>query len=69
MLKYPHSSTIGSTGIRPFRIDILQDSLDDLKFRLARTRWPEVPADAGWDYGVSLDYVKELAEYCLIMSW
>ncbi|WP_068613695.1 epoxide hydrolase family protein [Paenibacillus tuaregi] len=63
MIKYPHSSTIGSTGIRPFRIDIPKDSLDDLKFRLARTRWPEVQTDAGWDYGVSLDYVKELAEY------
>ena len=33
----------GRTGaeIRPFRIDIPQDDLDDLRDRLARTRWPE----------------------------
>jgi pimeloyl-ACP methyl ester carboxylesterase len=49
--------------IRPFRIAIPQADLDDLKFRLSRTRWPEALPEAGWKYGVSLEYVKELASY------
>jgi microsomal epoxide hydrolase len=51
------------TGIRPFRIDIPQADLDDLRARLARTRWPDQLPGAGWDYGIPLEYVKELAEY------
>lgn len=49
--------------IRPFRIAIPQVELDDLKDRLARTRWPDELPDVGWDYGVSVNYVKELTEY------
>ena len=37
--------------------------LDDLKLRLARTRWPDEIDDAGWDYGVPLNYQRELTEY------
>jgi epoxide hydrolase len=51
------------TGIQPFRIDIPQADLDDLQARLARTRWPDQLPGVGWDYGIPLDYVKELAEY------
>lgn len=48
--------------IRPFRIDVSQRELDDLKERLNRTRYPELP-DTGWDRGVPLSYLKELKEY------
>jgi epoxide hydrolase len=51
------------TGIRPYRIDIPQADLDDLRARLARTRWPDQLPGVGWDYGIALEYVKELAEY------
>ncbi len=50
-------------GIRPFRVEIPQADLDDLRDRLARTRWPDELPGAGWDYGIPLEYVKELAEY------
>ncbi|MGD0065587.1 MAG: epoxide hydrolase family protein [Streptosporangiaceae bacterium] len=50
-------------AIQPFRIDIAQADLDDLRDRLARTRWPDQLAGVGWDYGIPLDYVRELAEY------
>lgn len=49
--------------IRPFRIDIPEADLDDLRDRLARTRWPDELPGVDWDYGVPLGYLKELAEY------
>jgi len=49
--------------IRPFRIEIPQADLDDLRDRLARTRWPdELPGD-GWARGVPVGYLRELAAY------
>lgn len=51
------------TSIRPFRITIPQNSLDDLQDRLARIRWPDQLPGVGEDYGVSLDYLMELVEY------
>ncbi|HZD59898.1 MAG TPA: epoxide hydrolase [Anaerolineae bacterium] len=51
------------TEIRPFRIEIPQADLDDLRDRLARTRWPDELPGVGWDYGLPLAYVKKLAEY------
>ena len=51
------------TEIRPFRMDVSEADLEDLRDRLARTRWPEELPGVGWSYGVALGYVKELAEY------
>ncbi|MGH3242544.1 MAG: epoxide hydrolase family protein, partial [Spirillospora sp.] len=60
----------GGHPIRPFRIDVPQADLDDLRDRLARTRWPaEAPGgDAGsgpgdWSRGVPVGYLRGLAEY------
>jgi epoxide hydrolase len=50
-------------AIQPFRIDIPQADLDDLKARLARARWPDQLPGVGWDYGIPLGYVMELAGY------
>ena len=50
-------------SIQPFKIAILQTTLDDLRERLARTRWPDEIEDAGWDYGTNLEYMRELADY------
>jgi epoxide hydrolase len=49
--------------VRPFRIEVPEADLDDLRERLARTRWPDELPDVGWTYGVPLGYVKEMAEY------
>ncbi|MFC6084686.1 epoxide hydrolase family protein [Sphaerisporangium aureirubrum] len=49
--------------MRPFHIEIPQADIDDLKARLAATRWPgEIPG-LGWQRGVPVEYLKELAEY------
>jgi epoxide hydrolase len=52
-----------TTEIRPFRIDVPQAELDELRRRLEVTRWPDELPGVGWDYGVPLSYLKELAEY------
>jgi pimeloyl-ACP methyl ester carboxylesterase len=49
--------------IQPFTIAIPQADLDDLRERLARTRWPSQLPGVGWSRGVPLDYLKDLAEY------
>jgi pimeloyl-ACP methyl ester carboxylesterase len=49
--------------LTPFVVDVAQASLDDLRERLARTRWPDEVDGAGWDYGASLPYMRELVEY------
>ena len=49
--------------IRPFTINIPQTTLDDLRQRLSRTRWPEEAEGAGWTYGISLAYMKELVDH------
>ena len=52
-----------SDAIRPFRIQIPQADVDYLSDRLASARWPgEVPG-TGWERGVPLGYLKELAGY------
>jgi len=49
--------------ILPFRIEVPQSDLDDLRERLARTRWSTQIRDTGWTRGVPVDYLRELAEY------
>jgi pimeloyl-ACP methyl ester carboxylesterase len=49
--------------IRPFTIEIPEADLDDLRTRLARSRWPNELPGKGWSRGVPVDYLKELAEY------
>jgi pimeloyl-ACP methyl ester carboxylesterase len=56
-------TTTSDTVIRPFQIDIPQAALDDLRDRLARTRWPDQLPGAGWEAGVPLGYLKDLAGY------
>src|SRR5574342_932735 len=47
----------------PFRIDIPQADIDDLHRRLDATRWPDELPGVGWERGVPLTYLRELAAY------
>ncbi|MGE0385572.1 MAG: epoxide hydrolase family protein [Gammaproteobacteria bacterium] len=47
----------------PFTIRIPQAALDDLRGRLARTRWAPDYANDGWEYGVADGYLRELVDY------
>jgi pimeloyl-ACP methyl ester carboxylesterase len=51
------------TDIRPFRIDIPESALADLKSRLALTRFPERETPADWTQGVPLAYMQEIRNY------
>lgn len=48
---------------RPFTINVAQAALDDLKARIANTRWPEKETVEDWDQGLPLAYAQQLAEY------
>ncbi len=48
---------------KPFKIEIPDAVLADLRERLARTRLPDEVHDSGWEYGTNLAYLKELIEY------
>ena len=53
----------GRDAVVPFKIQVPDAVLADLKDRLARTRFPgEIPG-AGWDYGTDLAYLKGLVGY------
>lgn len=50
-------------AVEPFKIEVSDSDLDDLRARLERTRWPDELPGTGWDYGSNLDYIKELVDY------
>jgi pimeloyl-ACP methyl ester carboxylesterase len=48
---------------RPFKINIEQSAIDDLKERIVNTRWADTPGEDTWQYGLSLSYMKSLTHY------
>src|SRR5437016_5408426 len=57
------SATASSQAIVPFKIQVPDAVLTDLKRRLAQSRFADEFPDAGWDYGTNLAYLKSLVEY------
>jgi pimeloyl-ACP methyl ester carboxylesterase len=51
------------TAVVPFKIDVPEAVLTDLKERLARTRFPDEIEKSDWDYGTNLTYLKDLVTY------
>ena len=52
-----------SDAIQPFRIEASDAELEDLKRRLAATRWPDKETVSDWSQGIPLAYVQEICEY------
>jgi pimeloyl-ACP methyl ester carboxylesterase len=50
-------------AIEPFRIDVDEGVLSDLRDRIERTRWPERLGGTGWDSGADPDYLRSLLSY------
>ena len=47
----------------PFKINVSQEILDDLRARVRRTRLPVAPAGAGWSMGADAAFMKRLADH------
>ena len=56
---------MGNDAIRPFKIAISDDVLNDLTQRLANTRWPESELVDDWSQGIPLGYTQEVCHYWL----
>jgi pimeloyl-ACP methyl ester carboxylesterase len=54
---------VSDTSVRPFRVEIPQDALDDLRRRIAATRWPNEELVADRSQGVQVATMQELARY------
>jgi pimeloyl-ACP methyl ester carboxylesterase len=52
-----------SAEIRPYRISVGDDVLDDLKSRLRNTRWPEAELVDDWSQGAPLKWIKDICRY------
>jgi pimeloyl-ACP methyl ester carboxylesterase len=57
------TSDLSGDAIVPFRVAVPQARIDDLKRRLAATRWPERETVSDWSQGVPLDAAKRLVTY------
>jgi epoxide hydrolase len=58
-----------SDAIESFTIDTSQADLDDLRTRLANTRWPDELPDTEWAYGTSLSYLRDLCRSWQEFDW
>ncbi|HTZ92834.1 MAG TPA: epoxide hydrolase [Streptosporangiaceae bacterium] len=54
-----------SAEIIPFRIEIPEADVDDLRERLRRTRWPDAETVDDWSQGIPLSYTRDLCQYWL----
>ena len=50
-------------AVRPFRIDVADDVLEDLGRRLAQTRWSEAEPVDDWSQGVPLAWIQDMCRY------
>jgi pimeloyl-ACP methyl ester carboxylesterase len=57
------SSAAEDTAIRPFHIHVPQSALDDLRHRIAATRWPDKETVADQSQGVQLAKLQKLVRY------
>jgi hypothetical protein len=57
------SEASGADAIRPFRVDVPEEALVDLRRRIATTRWPDRETVAEESQGVQLAAIQEIARY------
>ena len=57
------AQSTNTTAIRPFQVHIPQEAIDDLRRRLALTRWPDQETVTDRSQGVQLATMKELVSY------
>ncbi len=50
-------------SLRPMRIQIPENEVENLRLRLKQTRWPPPVESSGWEAGTDADYLRALADY------
>ena len=50
------------SNTREFKIEVLEEDIEDLKRRLVSTRWPEKETVEDWTQGIPDAYMRELSE-------
>jgi pimeloyl-ACP methyl ester carboxylesterase len=50
-------------AIEPFVPEYSAGSVEELRDRIRRTRWPDEVPYAGWDYGTNPDFLREVCDY------
>ena len=60
---HAQQAATGGTAIRSFRVDVPQQALDDLRRRIANTRWPDRETISDSSQGVQLAAIQKLAQY------
>ena len=50
-------------AVKPFRISVADEILDDLKARLRNTRWPEAELVDDWSQGAPLKWIQDICRY------
>src|SRR6266516_4496360 len=59
----PEPGGFAAMGPKPFTVQVPAEVLDDLRSRLACTRWPDSLPCRGWAAGADIGYLKELVAY------
>ena len=49
--------------IKPFKLYILDKTLQEIYTKVKNYPWHEMPEEGGWKYGSNLDYMKEISSY------
>ena len=56
-------TSMARSDVRPFRVDVPEEDLVELRRRIAAARWPEKETVADPSQGVQLATMQELARY------
>jgi pimeloyl-ACP methyl ester carboxylesterase len=60
----PKKRAVGEdNAVRPFRVDVSQEAIDDLRRRIAATQWPDKETVTDASQGVQLATMQKLARY------
>jgi hypothetical protein len=63
LLLYRPAEAAADNAIRPFRVDVPEEQLVDLRRRIAETRWSDRETVSDRSQGIQLTKLQELAQY------
>lgn len=49
--------------LKPYKIDVAQETLDAILAKVKGYKWGYMPDDGGWEYGTNLPYLRQLCDY------